>query len=91
MNFIDQMKKARQIQIEKCSRHFREIHQFGNDFLYSNKSSLKDITDEFTVELRVELERQRGIIAELAAAITRAEGNLERIAVTELTAFHPAR
>ncbi|WP_156509104.1 ACT domain-containing protein, partial [Oleiphilus sp. HI0132] len=33
-----------------------------------------------------ELERQRGIIAELAAAITHAEGNIERIGVTEQNA-----
>ena len=49
-------------------------------------SWVKEITDEFTVELRVELERQRGIIAELAAAITRAEGNLESIGVDEQNA-----
>jgi RelA/SpoT family (p)ppGpp synthetase len=49
-------------------------------------SWVKDITDEFTVEIRVELERQRGIIAELAAAITRAEGNIERIGVVEQNA-----
>ena len=49
-------------------------------------SWVKEITDEFTVELRVELERQRGIIAELAAAITRAEGNLESIGVEEQNA-----
>jgi len=46
-------------------------------------SWMKDITDEFTVELRVELERQRGIIAELATAIARAEANVERINVEE--------
>jgi GTP pyrophosphokinase/guanosine-3',5'-bis(diphosphate) 3'-pyrophosphohydrolase len=49
-------------------------------------SWVKDITDEFTVEIRVELERQRGIIAELASAITRAEGNIERIGVVEQNA-----
>ncbi|WP_369820675.1 ACT domain-containing protein, partial [Oleiphilus sp. HI0125] len=41
------------------------------------------ITDEFAVELRIELERQRGIIAELASAITRAEANIEHIGVSE--------
>ena len=46
-------------------------------------SWVKDITDEFAVELRVELERQRGIIAEVASAITRAEANIERISVEE--------
>lgn len=59
--------------------------------LSSNRAKLhlswvKDITDEFAVELRVELERQRGIIAELASAITRAEGNIERIGVEEQNA-----
>lgn len=49
-------------------------------------SWVKDITDEFRVELCVELERQRGIIAELATAITRAEGNLESIGVDEQNA-----
>jgi GTP diphosphokinase / guanosine-3',5'-bis(diphosphate) 3'-diphosphatase len=49
-------------------------------------SWVKDITDEFVVELRVELERQRGIIAELASAITRAEANIERIGVEEQNA-----
>ena len=46
----------------------------------------KDITDEFSVELRVELERQRGVIAELANAVTVAEGNIERINVEEQNA-----
>ncbi|MCG8609622.1 MAG: RelA/SpoT family protein [Pseudomonadales bacterium] len=46
----------------------------------------KDITDEFTVQLRVELERQRGIIAEIAAAITVADGNIEHISVIEQNA-----
>lgn len=49
-------------------------------------SWVKDITDEFVVELRVELERQRGIIAELASALTRAEANIERIGVVEQNA-----
>lgn len=49
-------------------------------------SWMKDITDEFAVELRVELERQRGIIAELASAVTRAEANIERIGVEEQNA-----
>ncbi len=46
----------------------------------------KDITDEFSVALRVELERQRGIIAELATAVTKAEGNIEKINVEEQSA-----
>ncbi|WP_404367783.1 RelA/SpoT family protein [Marinobacter sp.] len=43
----------------------------------------KDIADEFSVELRVELERQRGIIAEVANAVAVADGNIERINVEE--------
>lgn len=46
----------------------------------------KDITDEFSVKLRVELERQRGIIAELASAVTIADGNIEKINVEEQNA-----
>ena len=46
----------------------------------------KDITDEFSVELRVELERQRGVIAEVASAVAKADGNIERINVEEQNA-----
>ena len=46
----------------------------------------KDIADEFSVELRVELERQRGVIAELANAVAMADGNIERINVEEQNA-----
>jgi GTP pyrophosphokinase len=46
----------------------------------------KDIVDEFSVELRVELERQRGIIAEVANAVSMADGNIERINVEEQNA-----
>ncbi len=46
----------------------------------------KDITDEFSVELRVELERHRGIISELASAVTVADGNIEKIGVEEQNA-----
>ncbi len=46
----------------------------------------KDITDEFSVELRVELERQRGVIAEMANAVALADGNIERISVEDQNA-----
>ncbi len=46
----------------------------------------KDIMDEFSVELKVALERQRGIIAELASAVTVADGNIEKINVEEQNA-----
>ncbi|MFE8071315.1 bifunctional GTP diphosphokinase/guanosine-3',5'-bis pyrophosphate 3'-pyrophosphohydrolase [Marinobacteraceae bacterium S3BR75-40.1] len=48
----------------------------------------KDITDEFSVELKVELERQRGVIAELASAVTQADANIERINVEEQNTHH---
>ena len=38
---------------------------------------------EFTVELRIELEHQRGIIATLANAISSAEGNIEKIGTSD--------
>lgn len=38
---------------------------------------------EFTVELRVELEHQRGIIATLANAITSAEANIDKITTSD--------
>lgn len=65
-----------------CSK----ILNLKDNYAQMHLSWVKDITDEFTVEIRVELERQRGIIAELAAAITRAEGNIERIGVIEQNA-----
>ncbi len=42
-----------------------------------------DVEGEFSVELRVELENQRGIIATLATAITGAEANIEKISTLE--------
>lgn len=46
----------------------------------------KDITSEFVVELRVELERQRGVIAEIASVVSLADANIERINVEEQNA-----
>ena len=43
----------------------------------------KDIDSEFTVDLKVYLENRRGIIAELASAVTQAEANIEKISVEE--------
>ena len=43
----------------------------------------KDVSGEFTVELRVELEHQRGIIAQLATSITVADASIDRISVDE--------
>ncbi|QSP95933.1 RelA/SpoT family protein [Marinobacter salinisoli] len=46
----------------------------------------KDITDEFSVDLKVELVRKRGVIAEVANAVAIADGNIERINVEEQNA-----
>ena len=42
-----------------------------------------DVDGEFAVEIRVELENERGIIAKLATAITSKEANIERISTVE--------
>ncbi|MEX2468492.1 MAG: bifunctional GTP diphosphokinase/guanosine-3',5'-bis pyrophosphate 3'-pyrophosphohydrolase [Pseudohongiellaceae bacterium] len=42
-----------------------------------------NVEGEFSVELRVELENQRGIIATLATTITGAEANIEKISTVE--------
>ncbi len=43
----------------------------------------KDVTGEFNVELRVELEHQRGLIATLAGSVASADGNIEKIGMDE--------
>ena len=43
----------------------------------------KDVSGEFNVELRVELEHQRGLIALLAGAVASADGNIEKIGMDE--------
>ena len=43
----------------------------------------KDVTGEFNVELRVELEHQRGLIATLAGSVASADGNIEKIGMEE--------
>lgn len=45
-----------------------------------------DVVGEFSVELRVELENQRGIIATLATTITGTEANIEKISTLERVA-----
>lgn len=58
----------------------------GADTRLTHLKWAKDITNEFSVELRVELERQRGVIAEVANAVAVADGNIERINVEEQNA-----
>ena len=41
------------------------------------------VEGEFTVELRVEVEHQRGIIATIANAVTSTEANIEKVTTTD--------
>lgn len=43
----------------------------------------KDITDDFSAALRIEIEKRRGMIAELASAVALADANIEKISVDE--------
>jgi guanosine-3',5'-bis(diphosphate) 3'-pyrophosphohydrolase len=43
----------------------------------------RDVAGEFNVELRVELEHQRGLIALLAGSVNAADGNIEKISMDE--------
>jgi guanosine-3',5'-bis(diphosphate) 3'-pyrophosphohydrolase len=43
----------------------------------------KDIDSEFSVDLRLYLENRKGLVAELAAAITQADANIEGISVED--------
>ena len=43
----------------------------------------KDVIGEFNVELRIELEHQRGLIALLASSVNAADGNIEKISMDE--------
>ena len=43
----------------------------------------KEVKGEFTVELHVELEQQRGMMASLATSVTAVEGNIEKISMEE--------
>jgi (p)ppGpp synthase/HD superfamily hydrolase len=43
----------------------------------------KDISSEFTVDLKVYMENRRGIIVEVASAVNQADANIEKISVEE--------
>ena len=68
--------------------HTDELQQHCRDSSTIRKNAslsagILDVEGEFSVELRVELENQRGIIATLATAITGAEANIEKISTLE--------
>jgi guanosine-3',5'-bis(diphosphate) 3'-pyrophosphohydrolase len=72
--------KGMVIHQENCSNLAENRH--------SNEKTLhltwdKDVSGEFTVELKVELENERGIIAQLAAGITMADASIDKISVDE--------
>ncbi|PKM29753.1 MAG: bifunctional GTP diphosphokinase/guanosine-3',5'-bis(diphosphate) 3'-diphosphatase [Gammaproteobacteria bacterium HGW-Gammaproteobacteria-11] len=72
--------KGMVIHQENCSKLSEHRH--------SNEKTLhltwdKDVSGEFTVELKVELENVRGIIAQLATSITMADASIDKISVDE--------
>jgi (p)ppGpp synthase/HD superfamily hydrolase len=72
--------KGMVIHQENCSNLAENRH--------SNEKTLhltwdKDVSGEFTVELKVELENERGIIAQLATGITMADASIDKISVDE--------
>jgi (p)ppGpp synthase/HD superfamily hydrolase len=68
------------VHLENC-RNISEIRH--NPEKCIQLSWAKDVTGEFNVELRVELEHQRGLIALLASSVNAADGNIEKISMDE--------
>ncbi|MGH8465055.1 MAG: ACT domain-containing protein, partial [Pseudomonas sp.] len=72
--------KGMVVHLENC-RNISEIRH--NPEKCVQLSWAKDVTGEFNVELRVELEHQRGLIALLASSVNAADGNIEKISMDE--------
>ena len=72
--------KGMVVHLESC-RNIGEIRH--NPEKCIQLSWAKDVTGEFNVELRVELEHQRGLIALLAGSVNAADGNIEKISMDE--------
>lgn len=68
------------IHTETC-KNMQEVR--GNSDKCITLSWDKDIDSEFSVELRVYLENRKGVVAELASAITQADANIEGISVED--------
>jgi guanosine-3',5'-bis(diphosphate) 3'-pyrophosphohydrolase len=68
------------IHTETC-KNIRDIR--GNTEKCVILSWDKDIDGEFSVDLRVYLENRKGLVAELASAITQADANIEGISVED--------
>ncbi|MFY9178609.1 MAG: bifunctional GTP diphosphokinase/guanosine-3',5'-bis pyrophosphate 3'-pyrophosphohydrolase [Venatoribacter sp.] len=68
------------IHTENC----KNVEEFrDNPEKYVILSWDKDVDGEFVVDLKVYLENRRGIVAELASAITQAEANIDQINVED--------
>ncbi|WP_286786606.1 MULTISPECIES: bifunctional GTP diphosphokinase/guanosine-3',5'-bis pyrophosphate 3'-pyrophosphohydrolase [Pseudomonas] len=72
--------KGMVVHLESC-KNIAEIR--NNPEKCVQLSWAKDVTGEFNVELRVELEHQRGLIALLAGSVNAADGNIEKIGMDE--------
>jgi len=72
--------KGMVVHLESC-KNISEIRH--NPEKCIQLSWAKDVTGEFNVELRVELEHQRGLIALLAGSVNAADGNIEKISMDE--------
>jgi len=72
--------KGMVVHLESC-RNIGEIR--NNPEKCIQLSWAKDVVGEFNVELRIELEHQRGLIALLASSVNAADGNIEKISMDE--------
>lgn len=72
--------KGMVVHLESC-RNIGEIRH--NPEKCIQLSWAKDVVGEFNVELRIELEHQRGLIALLAGSVNGADANIEKISMDE--------
>lgn len=72
--------KGMVVHVDSC-RNIAEFRHNPNKCL--GLSWAKDVTGEFNVELRVEIEHQRSLIALLASSVNAAEANIEKISMDE--------
>jgi RelA/SpoT family (p)ppGpp synthetase len=68
------------VHVEGC-RNMHEFRDKPEEIMTINWDP--HVFDEFSVELRVELEHEKGIIATLASTITNADANIERMNMVE--------
>lgn len=72
--------KGMVVHLESC-RNISEIRH--NPEKCIQLAWAKDVSGEFNVELRIELEHQRGLIALLASGVNAADANIEKISMDE--------